>query len=182
MEEWLMVKVDVADRFLSAPLLADVDADARHAVLDALVEERAPMGAILLQQGQPNDHLSFLIEGTATIERLLPGGRKEIVANLSAPAVFGTTSFFRPSPPNVTVRATSDVRLLTMYHPAHDRLRRENPHAAEALALAVVRVLAERFDLLDQRVSGLMAEHSHDQPKITEWADFRARLFAEPIS
>ena len=40
--------------------------------------------------------------------------------------------------------------MLTLHHPAHDRLRRENPRAAEELALAVVRTLSEPFDLLDK--------------------------------
>lgn len=175
-----MVQAEAAERFLSAPLLADVDRESRKVVLEALVEARASAGAVLLEQGQPNDHLSFLIEGTATVERPLSDHRKEVLATLTAPALFGTTSFFRPTPPTVTVRATTDVRLLTLYHPAHERLRRENPRAAEALALAVVRVLAERFDLLDQRVSELLAQEADDHPKITEWSNFRARLFEEP--
>lgn len=175
-----MVPTEVVERFLNAPMLAEVDDGSRRALLDALVEARAPAGAVLLEQGHPNDHLSFLIAGTATIERAVPGRHREVLAHLTAPAVFGTTSFFRPTPPTVTVRATSDVVLLTLSHPAHDRLRRTHPRAAEALALAVVRALSERFDLLDQRVSDYLAEHHDDRPKLTEWAKFRARLFEEP--
>ncbi len=174
-----MVQAEAAERFMAAPLLADVDREARVALLEALVEARAPAGAVLLEQGHPNDHLSFLIEGVVTVERVLAGHRKEVLATLTAPALFGTTSFFRPNAPTVTVRATTDVRLLSLYHPAHDRLRRENPRASEALALAVVRVLAERFDLLDHRVTDLLAEHAGDHPKVTEWSNFRARLFEE---
>ena len=50
----------------------------------------------------------------------------------------------------------------------------------QALALAVVRILAERFDLLDKRVSDSLAQHADDHPKVTEWSNFRARLFEEP--
>lgn len=174
-----MVKADAIERFLDAPLLVDVDVESRRAVLTAMIESRAPAGAVLLGQGQPNDHLSFLVEGTATIERTLPGNRKEVLAHIAAPAVFGTTSFFRPGPPTVTVRATSDVCILSLDHPAHEELRRENPRAAEALALAAVRTLAERFDLLDKRVSDSLAQHAADHPKVTEWSGFRARLFEE---
>ena len=92
-----------------------------------MAEARAPAGAVLLDQGQPNDHISFLIEGTATIYRTYPDGRVETVAALSAPSVFGETSFFRPTPPIVSVRATSPVWLLTLDHPAHDRLRHDDP-------------------------------------------------------
>lgn len=175
-----MVKADAAERFLSAPLLAEVDPDSQHTVIDALEENRAPSGAIILRQGSPNDRLCFLVEGTVVIERAYPGGRKEDVTTLHAPAVFGTTTFFRPTPSTFSIRATTDVRMLTLDHPAHERLRRTNPRASEALAMAVVRVLCERFDLLDQRVSDLLAQHADDQPKVTEWSNFRARLFEEP--
>jgi CRP-like cAMP-binding protein len=175
-----MDKADVAERFMAAPLLTDVDPDSRRALLDFLVMDRAGAGAVLLEQGQPNDHLSFMIEGSAEIERSLPGGGKETLATLAAPAIFGTTSFFRPNPPTISVRATSDVCVLVMDHPAHERLRRENPRASEELALAVVRVLAERFDLLDKRVSASLAQHADDHPKVNEWSGFRDRLFEEP--
>jgi CRP/FNR family transcriptional regulator, cyclic AMP receptor protein len=175
-----MVEGDASERFLSAPLWADLDRESRLAVFEAMEEDRAKAGTTLMKQGYPNDRLSFLIEGSAVIERTYPEGRKEVLTTLTAPAAFGTTSFFRSNPPLASVRATSDVRLLTLSHPQHDRIRRSNPRAAEALALGILRVLSERFDLLDQRVSDFLAQHTDDPPKVNEWAGFRARLFEEP--
>ena len=102
-----MVSTVAAERFLGAPFLAGVDPALRKALLALLSEERASARTVLLAQGQPNDHLSFLIEGTITIERVFPEGQKETVTTLSAPAVFGTTSFFRPTAPSVSVTATT---------------------------------------------------------------------------
>ncbi len=107
-----------------------------------------------------------------------------------APSVFGETSFFRGSPSIVTVRATTPVTFLTLDHPAHDALRRADPRAAEQLALSFVRVLADRFDMLDRRVSDFISQgcddntpstngHPADTPRRNEWAAFRARLFEE---
>lgn len=175
-----MIDHEAAQRFLAAPQFADINPDSLRTLLDAMVEARASAGTVLLEQGHPNDHLSILIGGSATIERTFPNRHKEVLATLNAPALFGTTSFFRPNPSTVTVRATSDVWLLTLYHPAHEKLRAEKPRAAEALLLAVVRVLADRFDLLDQRVSDHLAQHADDHPKVNEWSGFRARLFEEP--
>ena len=73
----------------------------------------------------------------------------------------------------------SDVWLLNLDHAAHERLRRIDLRAAEQLAVAAVRVLADHFDLLDHRISAYLAEHPDDHPKATEWSDFRARLFEE---
>ena len=89
----------------------------------ALVEARAPADATLLEQGQPNDHLTFLIEGTADIVRISRNGRRDVITHLTAPAMFGTTSFFQPKPPTVRCRPRRRFGLLSLYHPAHEALR-----------------------------------------------------------
>ena len=174
-----MIDAQATERFMAAPWLAEVDRDTKKAILNALVEARAPAGATLLEEDHPNDHLTFLIEGSAAIQRTFGNGRRETITTLTAPTVFGTTSFFRPQPPSVTVQATSDVWMLSLYHPAHEALRRDNPRAAEALAVAVVRALSERFDLLDKLFSDSMPRAADQSPRMSEWAGFRARLFDE---
>lgn len=175
-----MVSPDASTLFLDAPWLADLDQASRQAVLNVLVEHRAEAGAVLMERGRPNDHVSFLIDGSVSIERPTPSGeRVEAVTVLTAPSVFGLTSFFRPHPPNVTVRAEVPVRYLTLDHHAHGLLRRLDPVAAEQLAQAVVRVLADRFDKLIDHVTQDMARHPEGHPKLTEWAAFRSRLFDE---
>ena len=175
-----MINDDAAQRFMTAPLLADVDRNAKLALLNAMEEQRARAGSVLLEQGQPNDHLTFLIDGTVELERTFRNGRKEIITTLKAPAVFGTTSFFQPKPPTVTARAQTDVWMLVLNHPQHDALRRDNPQAAEALAMAVVRTLSERFDLIDGLFSDYIAQHPEVPANtVSEWSRFRARLFEE---
>jgi CRP/FNR family cyclic AMP-dependent transcriptional regulator len=175
-----MINDEAIQRFMAAPWLAEVEREPKLALLNALAEERAAAGAALLSQGQPNDHLTFLIDGSVDLERTFGNGRKEIVTTLTAPAVFGTTSFFQPKPPTVTARAKTDVWMLTLYHPAHDALRRDHPLAAEALSLAVVRTLSERFDLIDKLFTEYITHHP-DVPAATasEWSRFRTRLFEE---
>jgi CRP/FNR family transcriptional regulator, cyclic AMP receptor protein len=168
-----------AERFLAGQLLAEVDADARLALFRALKEDFAPRGSNLLEEGRRNDRLWFLIEGEAQVFRR-NGGAEQAIAHINAPGIFGATSFFRPTAPTATVRAATDVGLLVLDHAAHDRLRRNEPRAAEALALATVRALAERFDLLDLRFTEYLATRPDDQSRANEWANFRARLFEEP--
>lgn len=171
---------EATERFMAAPWLGDVDLESKRAILESLVEARAPAGVTLLEQDQPNDHLTFLIEGHAEIVRTFENGRTEVITKLSAPTVFGTTSFFRPEPPSVSVRATSDVWVLSLYHPEHEALRRSSPRAAEALAVAILRALSERFDMLDRLLSDYFTRHPNSEPaRTSEWAGFRARLFDE---
>ena len=174
-----MIDVQASERFMSAPWLTGLAPESKRAILGALVEGRAPAGTTLLEQDQPNDHLSFLIDGTASIQRTFPNGRQETITSLSAPTVFGTTSFFRPQPPAVSVKATSDVWFLSLYHSEHEALREMDPRAAEALALAVLRALSERFDFMDRLFTDYMARHPDDSSRNSEWASFRSRLFEE---
>jgi CRP-like cAMP-binding protein len=174
-----MIDPEASQRFMAAPWLGEVDSEGKRAILEALVEARASSGAVLLEQDQPNDHLSFLISGTAQIERNFENGRREVITRIVAPTVFGTTSFFRPDPPSVGVRATSDVWTLSLYHPAHEALRVANPRAAEALAVAILRALSERFDLMDRLLTEYFTKHRAEPLRTSEWAGFRARLFDE---
>jgi CRP-like cAMP-binding protein len=172
-----MVTTTAAERFLRAGLLGEVEAESRRAIVNVLVEERADTGTTLMEQGRPNDRIRYLIDGSVAVVRISADGRVENVATLVAPSFFGETSYFRQVAPIVTVRALTPVWLLSLDHAAHERLRRENLKAAEELALAAARVLAERFDMLDKRISDYMAEHPDGHPRATEWANFRARLF-----
>ena len=172
-----MVTPEAAGRFLEVPLLAGVDAEARRALLEVLVESREPAGSPLMREGRPNDRLHFLIEGSVEVVRSRPGRPEEVLATLAAPSVFGETSFFRLKPPIVSVRAATPAWLLSLDHEAHDRLRRDDLRAAEQLALAAARVLAERFDLLDRRISDDLDRQADGPRRANEWASFRARLF-----
>lgn len=174
-----MVSPAASERFLASNWLASMDAAARRAVLDVLVEHRSDPDAVLLEQDHPNDHVAFLIEGSAAIERDTSRGHSAQLAVLKAPSLFGLTSFFRPYPPSFRVRALAPVWYLTLDHPAHDLLRRADPYASEQLALTAVRALAEHIDQLDRRISEDLAHHPEDHRKINEWASFRSRLFEE---
>jgi CRP-like cAMP-binding protein len=175
-----MIDNEATKRFMAAPWLVGVDSEIKLAIANVLVQARAPSGATLLEQGQPNDHLTFLIEGSAELVRKFANGRREVITQLVAPTVFGTPSFFRPEPPTVSVEARSEVWTLSLYHPAHEALRAGNPRAAEALALAVVRTLSERFDLIDKLFTEFTTQHSNQPASKSEWGTFRARLFEEP--
>ena len=170
------------EEFLAAPWLKELGESPRAAVLRELKEARVPAKTDLLIQGVQNDNLIFLVGGTVDVLWDCVGGEQQLVTSLEAPAVFGVPSFFRPISPSVTVRARTEARILTLDHASHERIRRQCPEAAEVLALAAIRVLADRFDLLDGRLCELMAQEakrtsSKSTSAASEWAKFRAQLF-----
>jgi CRP/FNR family cyclic AMP-dependent transcriptional regulator len=176
----VLLATDETGRFLDSPLLAGIDDESRRAVSRKLAPDRAAAGTALLRQGEPNDRLWFVVEGSVAIERRQPDGHIDVLTSISGPAVFGTTTFFRSSAPSASIRASTSLTFWTLDREGHEALRRDNPRAAEALALAVVRIISERFDQLDVRLGELMAKHGDDRSTVTELATFRARLFEEP--
>jgi CRP-like cAMP-binding protein len=176
----VLLSTDQSARFLASPLLSGIEEEARLAIFQCLVEVPLEAGTPLLFQGRPNDRLWFVLEGSVAIERKQADGQVDVLASMSGPAIFGTTTFFRASTPTASIRATTRLILWTLDRQAHEKLRRDNPRASEALTLAILRVLSERFDLLDDRITELMAEHGDDHPRANEWANFRSRLFEDP--
>src|SRR5688572_17606843 len=119
-----MVTTTAADRFHEAQWLSDLDSSSRRGLLEVLREERAEAGTVLLEPGQPNHRILFLIEGTVDVTRDYPDHGEEPVTTLTAPTVFGTTSFVRDCPPVVRMRAASPVWYLVLDREAHRILRR----------------------------------------------------------
>ena len=174
----MSVSPAAAERFLNAPILEDVAVEHRLALLEVLQERRAAAGTVWSNKAK-----STITSGICSTARWrscsYPERGVELVVNLPALTVFGETSFFRGSPPIVSATAKTPVWILTLNRAAHARLRRESLAAAEAFALASVRILAEQFDLLDRRVSDYLAQHPDGPAKANEWAKFRDRLFIE---
>jgi CRP-like cAMP-binding protein len=173
-----MVSPEASERFLAAPFLVDLDSAARLAVLNVLTEHRDKAGTILLEQGKLNDRIFFLLDGTVAVDRAYKD-RVEWVLNLPAPNAFGEVSFFQRKAQIVSVRCVTDIHYLTLDRHAHELLRRADPRSSEELAYAALRVLAEHFDLIDQRVADLLSRQPDPQPVQTEWTRFRARMFGE---
>jgi CRP/FNR family transcriptional regulator, cyclic AMP receptor protein len=176
----MVLSTDESGRFLASPLLAGVDDEARSAVFRRLVKGRVSAGTPLLAQGKTNQKLWFVLEGSVAIERKQADGHLGLMATMSGPAILGTTTFFRSTAPTASIRATTDLTLWSLDHESFETLRRDDPRTAEALELAILRVLAERFELLDVKISKLMAEQGDDRSRANEWANFRSRLFEEP--
>ncbi len=173
-----MVSQDAAYRFQKAPFLANVDADSRQALLRFLKEERVKAGSILLKQGKLNDRIYFLIEGTVRVTRRSEP-RDEHLLDLNAPTAFGETSYFQRKPQVVTIETVTEIWVLILDRSSHEQLRQEDPRASEQLALAAIEVLAGHFDLIDQRVTEILAQQPDSGRRTTEWDRFRARLFGE---
>jgi CRP/FNR family cyclic AMP-dependent transcriptional regulator len=175
----IMVSTGAEQRFRTASWSTELDDKSRVALLSVLEEDRADAGVMLLTEGAPNDRVRFLLEGEVAILRDYPGHGVEQVTTLAAPTVFGTTSFFGAGPPIVSARAVSSAWFLSLSRPAFERLRQLDPHTTEQFMLAVVTVLADRFNLLDRKLAEFLHQPDHPARKNDEWNAFRARFLEE---
>ena len=176
----LMIDAEATERFMAAPWLADVDPDAKKAIFEALVEARAPAGATLLEQDQPNDHLSLpdRRQGRDPADVRGPPARGDhhdrgpvrIRHHLVLPA----RSALGRGPGDVrrmdALALSSRPRGTSAEGPAGGRGpgRRDPPLQ-----------LSERFDLMDHLLSDYISRHGGESSRTSEWAGFRARLFDE---
>jgi CRP-like cAMP-binding protein len=172
-----MISAQAADRFAATAWPPELGHEVRHALVEFLEEGHAPAGATLLEAGRPNDRVHFLLEGRLEFWRHYAGHGEERITTLDAPSVFGVTSFFGPNPPLVTVRSETPSWFLYLTEAAYETFRGRDPRAAEQFLRAALRVLAERFDLLDQRLAEFL--NHHDRRRFNEWNEFRARIFRE---
>src|SRR5690606_35256480 len=115
-----MVSAAATEQFLAVPLLAEVAREARLSLVESMEESQVKAGTTVLGQTQTLDQLSFLIEGTVAVTHDFKDGRRETITTLKAPAVFGMPSFFLGANSLLSIQAVTDVRILTLSHPAHE--------------------------------------------------------------
>lgn len=113
---------------LGADQLAALAAGATTAVYAA--------GEVVVRQGDAGDSLFVVREGEVAIEVDGDGGRVE-VARRAAGDFFGEMSLLTGAPRSATVRATTEVSVVSVGKAAFAELVRADPRIAEAMAEAL---------------------------------------------
>ncbi|HKY91196.1 MAG TPA: cyclic nucleotide-binding domain-containing protein, partial [Nevskiaceae bacterium] len=128
---------DLLEAFASSPLLrglgaAELESLASHCTLLSF-----DSGAILLAQGQLNDRLLVLVDGTADLVREF-ATHDETIARLSRGALVGEMSTLTGRPVSLTIRATSPVRAASLGKEAAMHLLEANPRLGTNLAMILI--------------------------------------------
>lgn len=186
----MIMVVEAERRFLEADWLEGVDLDLRRVLFDHLREDHVSAGTVVICQGQPNDLLSFVLEGRFLVWRDHGSGVSDVTTAahihsdpaqlvFDAPAVFGETSFYTGQPAIVSVRAETDLWRLVMDRQAHEQLRSDHPRAAEALAFSSARTLSHQFADIENQLDRFLGLTYMSSPRKseTEWSRFRKQLF-----
>lgn len=114
-------------------------------------------GSILLKEGEPADHMGFLVSGKLTIkkETSFPG-KHILVAILDKGAMVGELSVLNRAARTATVEATEESQLLMLSSDNLERLLEENSSLGVKLLKRMFHVVRLRVRQADDRLARLL--------------------------
>jgi CRP-like cAMP-binding protein len=121
-----------AEELKSVPLFASLSDDALRELATWIAEVGVPEGKHLVDQGDYAYHLFVIQEGTAEVTR-----DGETIAELGPGEFFGEMGVLGKGQRNATVISKSPMKLLTLWEPDIDRMRKKAPEMLEQLQEAI---------------------------------------------
>ena len=114
------------------------------------------VGGLLFSQGEPANSVEFLASGSvaATIddEQGRPMRRRRMVGH----TVVGEMGFYRQVPRTATVIAEEPTVVYRLTRATFNKMQGENPAAAIAFQMLIIRLLADRLEFADREISALL--------------------------
>ena len=115
-------------------------------LLDYTEALRFHIGDLVINQGETDRGLYFVVEGQLEVLALSPQQESwRWVADLAPGSVFGEQAFFDGKPRSAAVRAISDGSLLRLNPEAFERLAGHHPMLAQAILFDLARILSLRL-------------------------------------
>lgn len=135
-------------------IFADMtDAEMRR-LAERTVMRRYPRGAVIAQQDDPANVIYLVKEGRVKLCRYSPAGRVQILALLERGDLFGERGLVG-TPAATHCEAFEDTLICVLRKEDFEDLVRSNP----ALALRVIRVLAERLRTAEEAIESLALQN-----------------------
>lgn len=123
-------------------------------VIRPLLETRSyESGEILLKEGQPNDRIHFILEGSVSIER-----SGTVLATLGEGDTFGEMEFLDVMPAVATVAARQRTTVAAISNRALRELSKTSMRAFALVVMNLARDLSRRLRRMDEIVAGLRAD------------------------
>ena len=129
--------------------------DEELACLAGVMEEKIfPAGTVILQEGDPGDHMYLLLEGTVEVLKTTLFGDPYVTASLkdSYHCSFGEMALIDQGTRSATVRAKTDCRTLSLSAEEFQRFCREYPAIGVELLMAVSATLVRNLRAEDENL------------------------------
>jgi len=160
------------------PIFRDMTLDEREQVLGLLEHHSYAKGDVILREGNLNQILWIVVHGKCEVFKTAGKGKERQLAVLEPGAVFGEMSFFEQAPHSASVRALTDVELMSLPRARYDALRETPSLAACKIASSLNTVLAQRLRRMDEWTCRLL-ERPEAANHREEWQEFRAKLYTD---
>jgi len=128
-------------------LFGGVTREKIQAVIPLLEEVTFPAGTFILRQGDFEDRIYFLVEGSVEVlkhESTEPGREKRI-ALIPEGETFGEMEFIEPESCAATIRSLEPIRALTLSNSALYKIFQMDPETFTLIILNLARLIVRRM-------------------------------------
>ena len=126
------------------------------AIAGASSEVNYAAGEVVFEEGQISRALWLLLDGRVEVDLNVPKAGQREIAELTAPSLFGESSFFHAHPHSATVKTLTPVRLLKLDRQRFDQRVAEGNEAALRLGVKAAEIIAGRLYQTDRFVEKLL--------------------------
>lgn len=167
-----------------SPLLKDLEESELRSLFEHMEHLCYESDAMIIEQGTENKGLWLLSEGCCEVIRTnLDGSKCQVLAMLGPGTVFGEMSFFQETVHSASIKAVTKTTVHKLSPEAFENLSQNTCNTATKLLTNIVRVMADRLQLMDKWACELMmassAQAEDPVTKQDEWHEFRAKLYSE---
>ncbi len=164
-----------------SPLLKDLSEQELRTMFEHMEHLCYESDTLIIEQGTESKGLWLLSEGCCeVIRKNLDGSKSQVLAMLGPGTVFGEMSFFQQTNHSASIKTVTKVTVHKLSQAAFDDLSGNRCNTATKLLTNLVRVMADRMQLMDKWVCELTEADTQDPvTKQDEWHEFRAKLYSE---
>ncbi|MBL4886097.1 MAG: cyclic nucleotide-binding domain-containing protein, partial [Planctomycetaceae bacterium] len=166
-----------------SPLLKDLSEEELRTLFEHMEHLCYESDSLIIEQGTENKGLWLLSDGCCEVIRNNTHGSKcQVLAMLGPGTVFGEMSFFQQTSHSANIKAVTKATVHKLSPEAFEDLSQNTCNTATKLLTNIVRVMADRLQLMDKWVCELMGnttEKVEEATKQDEWHEFRAKLYSE---
>jgi len=167
-----------------SPLLKDLAEDELRTLFEHMEHLCYESDSLVLEQGTESKGLWLLSDGCCEVVRKnLDESKSQVLAMLGPGTVFGEMSFFHRTPHSASIKTVTKATVHKLSQEAFEDLSKNTCNTATRLLTNIVRVMADRLQLMDKWVCELMdssaAQTEEPVTQQDEWHEFRAKLYSE---
>jgi CRP/FNR family transcriptional regulator, cyclic AMP receptor protein len=151
-------------------LFGGLQPDELESIRPLLETKSHDAGDLLLREGQPNDRIYFILEGSVSIER-----SGTVLATLGEGDTFGEMEFLDVMPAVATVRARVATTVAAISNRALRELSRTSMRAFALVVMNLARDLSRRLRRMDEIVAGLRSVQTGSEPPASPGGDETGR-------